>query len=423
MPCTYPGDALTALWSDRPPSQSVWLRELVDVVFFASLETEEGAPSAVRVAFHESGAAGVRGVREHEGFGGARWSTSAWQVLPFEPGHGVTDFTIASLVKAAPMAALPRTALIVGASAGTLQIDGLGRRLRRSFADAHAEEDLFVCTSTKPGQIILSVRGYPFFWYESGGTVDVLAGVELDRLLSEKQSLINRALRDMCAGIISAGKVQPFERDCYYLVSRVVRTLVETMAQTSKGGLLALLPSTKLGMDDWDGKYQLVPAARAILRDKIEEVAKCDALQWANTLEREPLSEDQELNLGISGVEGDRARDELLELAENIGRLASVDNAVLFGSELTLLCAGYQVVGENAPPQVFETTAPDGASTVREFPLQQYGSRHRAAANFAERHPGSVVFVSSEDGALRCLHRPCDDSRTLLWSVRAAVEL
>ena len=47
------------------------------------------------------------------------------------------------------------------------------------------------------------------------------------------------------------------------------------------------------------------------------------------------------------------------------------------------------------------------------------GTRHRASATYAAEHPGSVVFVVSEDGQISCLYRDPADERTLLWRLGA----
>jgi hypothetical protein len=48
------------------------------------------------------------------------------------------------------------------------------------------------------------------------------------------------------------------------------------------------------------------------------------------------------------------------------------------------------------------------------------GTRHHAGATYAAEHPGSVVFVASEDGQVSCMLR--DDSReeTLVWQLAPA---
>jgi hypothetical protein len=141
--CRYPGEALSALWADIRPEQAEWLRELVDIVFFASLETEEGAQTPVRVVFHLLGAVGLQAVMAQEGFGSARGGTPAWQV-------GVTDCTIKNLVRAAPMAALARTALVVGARPGYSESRYCGA-FATLLPEAEGEEEVFVCASTNGG--------------------------------------------------------------------------------------------------------------------------------------------------------------------------------------------------------------------------------------------------------------------------------
>ena len=53
------------------------------------------------------------------------------------------------------------------------------------------------------------------------------------------------------------------------------------------------------------------------------------------------------------------------------------------------------------------------ATSSVDFPLRQYGARHRAAASFAATHPDSVVFLASADGGIT--------TRGLMTSVRQQI--
>jgi len=47
--------------------------------------------------------------------------------------------------------------------------------------------------------------------------------------------------------------------------------------------------------------------------------------------------------------------------------------------------------------------------------LGSRGTRHRAGVTYAARHPGSVVFVASEDGQVSCLFRSSPRHQVRLW--------
>jgi hypothetical protein len=45
------------------------------------------------------------------------------------------------------------------------------------------------------------------------------------------------------------------------------------------------------------------------------------------------------------------------------------------------------------------------------------GTRHRASATYAADHPGSIVFVASEDGQVSCMLRDPASKEVVIWRV------
>ena len=61
--------------------------------------------------------------------------------------------------------------------------------------------------------------------------------------------------------------------------------------------------------------------------------------------------------------------------------------------------------------------AEDGSALPVDFGSR--GTRHRASATYALEHPGSVVFVASEDGQVSCMFRERLDTPVRLWHLAA----
>jgi hypothetical protein len=59
---------------------------------------------------------------------------------------------------------------------------------------------------------------------------------------------------------------------------------------------------------------------------------------------------------------------------------------------------------------------------VHPIDLSSRGTRHRAAATYAAEHPGTIVFVASEDGQISCLFRDPSREYTLLWRLGATAD-
>lgn len=414
----YPQDSLKVWLRSRGVSQDAYesdpaLLELVDIVFFASLETEEGVSTRVRVVYHEHGIEGLGRVVEQRFVGGAQGTMPAWQIIPFELDTGVTDLTVNALTKIAPATNLPRTAVVVGLHHGRLVIQGLARRVEGTYFRAEGEKHAFVLSASRPGQVALSVHGEEIFRYEGGRAVDLPSRPSLFNILNKKESVVRTALQDLCAKTVSAMPYPaPHERDRYNLVSRVVAGLVEKMATGNHGGLIVLTPVKEdLDAETATGKYRLPPPSRHMLSAQIAECAESASRIWILAFTTEDNFERRLAQDNYAKAESD-----LAALIDNVGQLSTIDNALLLGPELTILCAGYPITGSTTIPKVLQATTLQGDGN-EPFPLIRHGSRHRAAANFANKFPGGLAFLCSQDGALRCLHRPVGRDQVLLWNL------
>jgi hypothetical protein len=106
---------------------------------------------------------------------------------------------------------------------------------------------------------------------------------------------------------------------------------------------------------------------------------------------------------------------------EEVGALTGIDGAILLNRELALVAFGVILpVGRPAP--IVEALDREGLR-VRPIDFGSRGTRHRASATYAAEHPGSVVFVASEDGQVSCLFRDHSEDRVLLWRLGPAPSL
>ena len=100
-------------------------------------------------------------------------------------------------------------------------------------------------------------------------------------------------------------------------------------------------------------------------------------------------------------------------VGEEFGRLTAIDGAVLLNSDLALRAFGIILPVGNAVPIVEGSDSEAHAPRWMDF--DNRGTRHRAAATYAAEHPGSVVFVASEDGQVSCLLRESPAAPVRLW--------
>lgn len=403
------------------------LREIIDTLFFASLGREEGEITRVRVVYHENGIDGLRGVEDVVHLGGGHYPIRAWEVMALNPAQDVTDFTVKALVKIAPAAALPRSAVLVGPSeTGRLTILGIARRIEYGIGTSR-EDDAIIFNAPRPGHITMSSQGTELYSYADGKVIRLDAEQEapttLRSLLFAPDSVIRQRIVAQCDAIIKELPTKHvLQSDPADHVVRVVYELVEQMARMRHGGMIAMFPKDGLRFSK---KYVIRDDCRNLLGKRTREFF----VQQANTFDLRmrqglspiPPTDDDKLQRDLEEstlMDASTARDSAIE---SVSQLTAVDNALLIGKNLEILCAGYPVEPEKRKkhdvPVLYSAISIKGAEGVRYW-IEQHGSRHHAAANFAWDNPGGVVFIRSQDGPLRCLHRPGPGKNVLIWNLR-----
>ena len=99
-------------------------------------------------------------------------------------------------------------------------------------------------------------------------------------------------------------------------------------------------------------------------------------------------------------------------MIQELGALTAIDGATLLNRELALVAFG-------AILPVAEQFQGRDAETGMTVDLGSRGTRHRASAVCANRNPGSVVFVASEDGGVTCMLRIPEQDYVTMWFMGA----
>ena len=99
--------------------------------------------------------------------------------------------------------------------------------------------------------------------------------------------------------------------------------------------------------------------------------------------------------------------------SKSSGRYSAIDGAILLNRDLALIAFGV-ILPVGRPTAVAQAVDAEGQHG-RIIDLGSRGTRHRAGVTYAARHPGSVVFVASEDGQVSCLLRSSPQHQVRLW--------
>ena len=351
------------------------LARLLTTIFFAGLETYEGEHHPIGVAFlgrssadfviAEGAAAGVLPLYQ-------------WKILRF-----ATPLPLATpeLVKLGVGAMERRIYSAVGVlDDGRLAITGLAREGFNGGPDPFVK-----IIASRPGCLSIRSGRDLVIEYDRGS---ILTFGEDERFSTGPR----RALEAIARGAGVDDDVVPHYLDA-------VAFLVHEIVSHGRGGIL-IISADELASVAESVPYGMIPdsSLAALLR-----------LAWRAGQSSAGTSENRAF--------GQLLRNAFLTEAERVveefGRLTAIDGAVLLNRDLALVAFGVilPVAGQIA---VTEGTSPnDESAQIIDFGSR--GNRHRASATYAWEHPGSVVFVASEDGQVACMLRARFDEPVRLW--------
>lgn len=342
------------------------LVRLLATIFFASLQTHEGRLHPIRVVVPARVAA--RSSSSLLAFAGPR---------PFDPAELAKLATIET--------ADPLFTAVRSDARGGLEIFGLERA-----GPGAPPDDALRVVAGKPGHLSLRAGGDGFLEYQMG------------RVQPAAQSLLATA-GPVREALESAARCSSFEHSAWARYLDTLRRVLSRMSGHGHGGLLVLDAAERVRALS-SQPYGLVPGAS--LASLIRLSTHIGGPGDAPTALTGTAFRDVMLSAFTSEIE---------RLIDEIGALTAIDGASVLDFGLELAAFGVILPVEQA---VVVEAARDPAGSVHDpLDLGLRGTRHRAGATYAARHPGSVVFVASADGPLSCVYRAPAWPSAMLWQL------
>jgi hypothetical protein len=207
---------------------------------------------------------------------------------------------------------------------------------------------LYVVSAPEPGCIVVSRAGSEFFRYDKGRHIPATHTFNLWDALSN-DGLIKSALERSCRALIASLPNDLFVGFPFLWIARITVRLLEYMAATGHGGIIAILPDTyeRAALP----VYQIPKPHSALLSESIRAAMAAEfellTLKWqaapVGSSDKRVVDAKEEEEIASAQMERDDARRSLDSIVESIGHLTAVDNALLLGSDLALLGAGYPI--------------------------------------------------------------------------------
>jgi hypothetical protein len=379
------------------------LVQLFTTIFFAGLETHEGEHNPVSVAFLG------RSPVDYVTAGADSIDVPPlyrWKILRFASSR---PFASRELVKLAVAGADRRIYSAVGVlDDGRLAITGLAREGVQAGSDAFIR-----IVASRPGCLSIRGGGDLVLEYERGAVIT----------LSDDTVFAAGLVHDTLEAIArSAGMDEAVVS--HYLDAVVV--LVREIVAHGRGGILIISPDEKpSGAESAPYRMRLDVSLGTLLRLAWRVRGRADRDLKRSTprnlaADREQVADTPSEHSAFGVLLRNAFLSEAERVIEEIGRLSAIDGAVLLNRSLALVAFGV-ILPVRQPVTVVEAAHLERGHEPRQVDFGSHGTRHRAGATYAAEHPGSVVFVASEDGQVSCLLSEQLDTAVRLWRLMTGI--
>jgi hypothetical protein len=368
------------------------IAQLLTTTFFAGLETHEGEHNPVGVVFLGRSAVDTV-IMEDADVGGL--PLYRWKILRFVSPR---PFEARELVKLAVTSSHGRIYVAVGViDPHTIAITGLARE------GITVGPDPFVkIVASRPGCLSIRNGRDLLVEYERGTILTVGVGQVLS------SGPLHHAL-------VTIARTAGVDDDVIAHYLDAVAFLVREIVAHGRGGILIISAD----------EHPSVAESAAYRMERDSSLATLLRLAWRTGLRRDtqplqpPLGEPSPPvrradNTAFGQLLHNSFLAEAERVVEELGRLTAIDGAVLVNRELALVAFG-MILPVGPPVAVVQAADGEDTSTMTQVDISSRGTRHHASVSYAADHPGSVVFVASEDGQVSCLFCERPGERVRLW--------
>jgi hypothetical protein len=390
------------------------LADILSVLFYASLRTEEGQSIRCQVVYLDPS--------DPDPNPPPRIVADRWRVWPLGE---LLELNVQNVVKMA-MATDPRTSsLAVHSTGGRIEIWGLvdGGNLYYDFLNFESESGM-----EPPGLFVASI--------ESLGHLKAAVGfapvgeLRTDIIVKETLDVLSTGpvLASLESGIVAyvartreAVGDEAFEVRGHWsgsLAEDWLATMSRLLLRSRRyghGGAVAIAPHD-VG-HHVNVKY---PIAYDRIRTALDTRARA-TIEWANASDdiHEFLENDSDdlpmilhLDERVSDHEREDSRKELDGAIWFASLLTRVDGLVLMNSDLDVTGFGVEITAAEEPANVLLARDDRGQDTVP-LAYTRWGTRHRSMMRLCWQVPGMVGFVLSQDGDIRVVTRV--EGAILVW--------
>ncbi|WP_037583068.1 putative sensor domain DACNV-containing protein [Stigmatella aurantiaca] len=366
------------------PTQHI-LTKAIETMLFASMATEEGHITPVGIVLAES----------LSPFQDEHYS---WDLVRFASN---LSFEVDQIAKLASACGSLDSLLVVLPQEERLVVAGIATPHSRQILDL---DYLVRVLILKPGVISVLRGEWEVVRYERGNIPP--SPPTLSKGDGQHRTQLNAIERTV------------FQEDPNRLSIDVLNFLlriVKRMRSLGHGGLLAVLGPGDIQSMSLKDARQLAEPLR--FGTALLEMYGAQLIDEQNTTRRfsvktlnfRPPSDEEE----AAAAAAQEATQRVARMIDQIARFTTVDGAVVMSHSLDVLAFGAKLSSKEETPAVYSVTH-DRCSGER-WPIDRRGTRHRAAAIFADRYSMGLALIVSQDGEAAIFQQL--ESKVVHWPV------
>jgi hypothetical protein len=396
--------------SDRPAQRT--LHRLFEVMYLASLRTEESQPIAFHLVYINPASPDPSPPR--------RIVQDRWSYVPLQPHLPFDTATVTKIAKASD----PRSSslAVYHDSAGELFVWGLIDQGNSYFDFVNYDVE---SGPERPGLFQASIAGVGHLTVYR--RYELIADLRFNELRPPPIDALTRGPihEALLPGIrnhldaVRAGVGDPaFAQRGHWTASlsdrwlTALRRLLLRIQQYRHGGAVLITPD--ISDDELNVKYRIdyLRLKTCLERRGVFGIRYAEASDEIFEMVEDHAEEipvDLYFDESVADRDLEESRDELDGILWFVSLLSRVDGLVLLSPDLSVRGFGVEILTNVAPMKVVRALEPRAVRTkVAPLNYNHFGTRHRSMMRYCAKVAGSVGFVVSQDGDVRAMTRVRD---------------
>ena len=393
------------------------VQDLFSVLFFASLESEEGEPVQIHLVYLDPS--------QPDPSPPERIVNDRWSFIRLDTPIA---FNVANLVKIAK-ASDPRTSALAvyPVDSGQIKIWGLTDQVNRFHDFLHYESrvgpempGMFQAIAIGVGHLVAFIGYRKVAELRSNKLItksqDVLRKGPFRKLLEPSFDQYIKSIKAELSPVAFGDREHwPASLEDYWIAT-VCRLLLRTQS-IGHGGAYLLTPDESLsGLTvNYRIKYDRLSEAlrkRGVLL--VDSTYASDQIHDQLDLDLDHISTGLYLDSAVGEASLRDSESEIEGALAFVSMLSRVDGVVVLDKKLTVRGFGVEIALENPINSIYVSAGPYASSgSLRKVEFHRFGTRHRSMMRYCSEVMGSLGFVVSQDGDVRAITSV--DGKVVIW--------